>query len=359
MRRSAVAPLVAAALWLSPIPANAQAGLPGSLTTILDTSVNTITSTTTTIDGTTTKAQVITLTPRLTVSAQAMIYDNLRLALGGVFDADRSSADQDGIDTTSKQTRLRPYVELRSMNPTFAPGLGYYRRESRTRATGGSETLLVNEDYAAYLGLRPSGLPQVDIQFLRADTFDADRAGQDVTRNTATLLSRYTRKDVNLNYQGTHLGSNDRLQRFESQQVSHAIRVDSARSFMAGRLLWNGTYNADRQSLTTVSSNEDAELALPVVAFAGLALASDIPATAALLPSPALIDGNLQAGAGVNLGLPDPGHRRTGAKPRPRLRGGDRGQSHPGVDRSRPAICDLEHVLVGRLQQCRQPDVDP
>ena len=209
-------------------------------------------------------------------------------------------------DTDSTITRNRPFFLLRSTNPVFSPGIGYFRREDRARTAGLSDVKLVNDEYAAYLGWNPAGGPRSDFQFLRTHTFDGDRAYQDVTKDFGSLDSNYAYQNLGAYYRGSYLNTDDQLRRSETRQVTHSGRVNYSSANFRRRLLWNATYNINHQDLRTLASGNGGEVALPLIAFAGLSAVSDMPATAKLSQNALLIDGNLTAGAGVDLGLPAP-----------------------------------------------------
>ncbi len=296
------------ALALRPDALSAQQGLAEGLRTIVDTHVTLVTTTTTTPSGTV-KTTTQNLFPRLTVDTQALLFPSLRLSAGGVFEISLSDAESSGTftngiqETSSSIARLRPYVELRSTSPVLSPGIGYYRRENRTRLGRQPAVTLVSEDYAGYLGWKPEGLPQSDLQFVRTKTFDNERAFEDSTRDFGSIITRYAYQGLNVHYQGAYLDTTDRIDRLETRQVTHGGRADYSTDLFANRLRWNASYAANRQDLTTVASGDGGEVALPVVAFAGLSIVSDTPGTARLTPNPALIDGNLTASAGINLGV--------------------------------------------------------
>ncbi len=299
--------MLAALLVLFPGSASAQGGLVEGLRVILDTNVSTMSTTTTDGTGRVTKTTTDSLFPRLTINADALVYPNLRLNLGGVFDVDLSSSTINAADTNSTLTRLRPFFELRSTNPTLSPGIGYFRRVNRASVGGLPAFTLVGEDYAAYLGWRPEGLPLADFQFVRTNTFDGDRIAEDATKDFGSILSRYTKRGLTASYHGSYLATTDRINGVETRQVTNSGRFDHSTTFFAKRLRWNTTYNVNHQDLKTASSGDGGEVAFPVIPFAGLAVISDTPLTAVLTPNPLLIDANLTASAGIDLGTSEPG----------------------------------------------------
>lgn len=298
--------LWAATLALAPGAASAQEGLVERLTAVLETNVSsTTTKTTDTVSGTVTKRTFDNVFPRLTVNAETMLYPSLRLSTGGVFEVNALFSPDKGGDTTI--TKLRPFFELRSTSPILAPGFGYYRREERSRVAGVSTLGFVSEDYTGFLAWKPDGLPQTNFQFVRTNTFDIGRNFLDTTKDFGSIISRYAYKSLNAYYLGSSLDTTDRLQGVDTHQVSNGGRVDYSQSFFDKRLLWNTTYNVAHLSLSTESTGASGEVAVPVIPSGGVSSLSDTPVTARLSPNPLLVDSNLTAAAGINLGLPPVG----------------------------------------------------
>lgn len=304
MARPAATSLVVLAVALVARPAGAQDGILAGLQKGLDSVFSVVSTTTTSASGTVARTETINVSPALTLNLSTLVYPGLRLTAGGVFEVNLFSTRTGGSDTRSTITRARPFFLLRSTDPVFSPGFGYFRREERSRTAGQSDVKLVNDEYAAYLGWNPSGGPRSDIQFLRTHTFDGELAFQDVVRNFGSVVSNYTYRGIGAYYRGSLLDSNDRLQRMATRQRSHAGRLSHSGSAVGKRLLWNATYNVNYQSLRTDAGAKGGEVALPLTPFAGLSVVSDTPLTAQLGQNPALIDSNLTAGAGLNLGLP-------------------------------------------------------
>lgn len=324
----------ATAVMLRPSLGSAQDGIIGNLRAILDASISTSTTTTTDASGGASTTTTNSLYPRLTLNTDTLLFPSLRLNAGGVFEVNLSDSAFNGGGTETTLTYLRPFVELRSINPTFAPGFGYYRRENRTRLSAAPTLTLVNEDYAGYLSWKPVGLPQSEVQYIRTNTFDRTRASQDLTKDFGSILSRYTYKRLGLYYLGSYLGTTDRARGVDSRQVSNAGRLDHSAAFFSKRLRWNTIYNVNHQTLSSRVTGDGGEVALPVVAFAGLSALSDTPATVALQQNALLADGGLATSSGINLGLP--------------ALGTDLQARNVGLDFASPAAVDRLLVWIDR-----------
>lgn len=298
---------LAAALGLCPASASAQGGVFGGLTKSIDTTFSVVTTVRTDASGTVTRSEATNLYPRLTLNVDTRIWPSLSLSGGGIFEVNQLSSVDNGSVTDSTLSSLRPFILLRSTNPVLSPGLGYFRRESRASPAGLPTLKFVSEDYEAYLGWKPEGLPRSDIQLLRTNNYDSERLIADTTDDVASLISKYNGHGFGANYRGYHQHTRNRREDLESWQTSHALRVDYSSRFLGDRGLWSGFYDVSHASLRTSTGEDGGEVSLPLVPFAGMAALSDTPAVAALSPNPLLIDANLGAGAGVDIGLPAPG----------------------------------------------------
>jgi len=303
---AAVIVLVVAGSLPGATAVEAQEGIFTGMQKGLESAFSTVSTTTTRPSGEVTKTEVTNIFPALRLNIESLIYPSLRLSAGGVFELNMSSADTGGDALDSTITRNRPFVVLRSTSPVFAPGVGYFRREERSTTAALSDIKLVNDEYAGYLLWNPAGGPRSDLQLLRTYTFDGTRTFTDLTRSFGSLISRYTRGNLAVYYRGLLVDSHDRIDAVETRQVTQSGRVAHSGRLLRKRLAWNATYNINYQTSASRTGADGGEVALPVIAFVGLASLSDVPATVTLSQNALLVDGNLTAGAGIDLGASTP-----------------------------------------------------
>jgi hypothetical protein len=139
---------------------------------------------------------------------------------------------------------------------------------------------------------------------VKTNTFDGARSFQDLSKGFGSLVSTYSYKSLGVYYNGSYANSQDHLRAFDTKQFSNAARVTYSGSFIQKRLLWNATYDFSHLNVRTAATGQAGEVLLPVTASAALSALTDTPANATLSQNPSLIDGNLTASAGINLGLP-------------------------------------------------------
>ncbi len=308
MRRplAALSLVLAGSLVLVAAQASAQDGIFEGMQKTVELTYSSLSTTTIFASGAVTKTDTTSAYPTVTLNLNGLLFPQVRLNTGGTFELNRMTSDTNGSSATSTITRNRPFFLLRSTNPIFAPGFGFFRREDRNWTNGRLDMKLINNEWDGYLRWNPSGGPRNEFQFVRNDTFDSNRTFQDTTRDYGTLVSNYTYKEFGAYYRGAYLDTDDKLHDVETTQWVHGARASYANSFIDKRLWVDGTYNITHQDFTTVARGKDGEVALPVTPYAGLSALSDTPLTARLTANPLLIDTNLTAGAGVDLGLPVP-----------------------------------------------------
>lgn len=266
------------------------------------------------VDSTTNSASEMTktksdnLSQRYSLSLDKSLFPTLRLVTAGIFEKDKSWLTTNDIKSDTSVTTLRPSVDLTLNTLLYTAGIGYNRREETTKATGTPTTNEINEDYHALFGWRPAGLPKVDLQFNRTNNFDENRLLNDSTNDRVLLGMRYVpNKSLDLKYQGVYNDSTDRLQQFETRDLTNSGRFTYSDQFFKQRVSLNTTYNVTRQDTKTFTTGKG-EIPFLLFPFNGLYAPSDTPAVAALNPSfSALINGDTTTSAGIDsLGVPAP-----------------------------------------------------
>jgi hypothetical protein len=303
---------------LLPRLASAQ-GLLQGISGSLEFNYSYLTSKTTDASGNTIKTNTQTYNPRFQLDINTTIFPNLRLRAGGVAEGIISDLKIDGEDTTTKLMNFRPYIDLTLDTPLYTASLGYVRRQQKTEVTHSPSTTLINDEVYAMLGWRPEGLPSMDLQIRRRNSYDEDKSFLDIEEDFVSLNSRYQYKGLLLNYYGTYLQSKDDIIDLAVVQYTHAGRASYSNLFFDKRVSVSTNYNILYQE-TKTESEGNGLVSSQVFPAAGLSLVPDPPPSTlgALLPNPSLIDGNLTASSAINIGLPP-----LGGETRPRSIGLD------------------------------------
>ena len=151
---------------------------------LLEFNYNFFSSKTTDQTGVTTKTEAINYNPRFTLDIDTKIFPNLRLHAGGIGELIKTDVETSRTDMKTTITRFRPYIDLTLETPPYIAGIGYIRRQERTKVLHSSSVILVNEEYNTILGWRPEGLPTIDMRIRRTNNFDDDKEFRDTKEDT-------------------------------------------------------------------------------------------------------------------------------------------------------------------------------
>jgi len=237
------------------------------------------------------------------------IYPNLKLLASGIFEKSKTTSTFSSSifaeqETTVTTTILRPFIDLTLRTPLYIAGIGYNRRERKDETSNAPSITNVNEEYNAVLGWKPDGFPSVNLRLSRTNFYDKDRAFRDATEDYVTLLSEFEPASyLRLRYRGTYDNIDDKLNELETRTVNHTGSAWFTEKFFRGKVLLNTSYEISRRTTETTAGGTG-DVALQEFPFAGLYALDDTPVDGELDPAPALIDGNVAAGAGISIGLP-------------------------------------------------------
>ena len=288
---------------------------------------------TTDTSGNSTKTKTNNYFNRFTLNVNYNLYPKLNLNAGGTFEDNLT----DPVDTeTLRQTeftRIRPYIFLTLRDPVYTGSLGYDLREDAVRVEGLPKTTLTQDNYTASFDWRPEGLPWTNVAYTRTNTRDGDRAVVDSEKDYLYLKSQYRYQGLDLWYVGNYTNTQDKVRSFESTEWSNEGRLAYATTLFNGRTSINTDNRVNVTTFDTKTAGQG-QVGFPVFPIAGLSALNDTPTIVSLSPTPALIDGNQVASAGINIGLP--------------ALGGDTRQRNVGVDFLAPQELNSLQVWVDR-----------
>ena len=294
-------------LFSLPCAGNAQ-GIFQGFSGLLEFNYSFLSSKTTDASGATTKFNTNTYNPRLTLSVNTDIFPKLNLNAGGVFEKNISIFSSEQENTNTTVTRFTPYIYLTLRDPLYEAGIGYNRREDTTKSTGSPGFTLINDDYLATLKWRPEGLPSIETQFERTNTYDEKKEVQNTVKDYVSLLSRYSYKGLDIRYQGTYTDTNDKVGQLDTKDMLHSAWLSYSDSFFNRRVSVSTTYNINYEQIKTSTSTQGTggggTVSIQLFPLVGLSVNDDTVTPLTLNSNPALIDGNLLASAGINIGLP-------------------------------------------------------
>lgn len=202
-------------------------------------------------------------------------------------------------------------------------GAVYYTYQQATGETSAAGLLLrvpelVRDSVGFTLGWSPEGLPRLSLLYDRSHLTDVPRRTRDTVANSVLASAEYTQlRSLVLRYTLSYLVGEDRLTGVTADSLSQNAQVTWGDSFLERRLTVSASYLAQYTILQAHGGAGAGTVQLPQVAQAGLSIVeppASLPDQIRLASTPALVDGNLSAGAGVDIGW---GGSQT-ADPRPR-----------------------------------------
>ena len=222
-----------------------------SINGFMDLTYSNFSSKTTDSSGTSTKTESNSYFQRYNLMFEKTIFPKLRFDGGALFEKDVSKVNIDDIDTTSTNTRFRPFATLTLKDPIYTAGVGYYLKEATQKVSHLPSVKTVNEDYDSFFGWRPVGLPSLDLKYTKTNTYDTDRSILDVTKDYVSLISQYQYKGLDLRYFGTYVDTKDKLRNVETEDLTHNAMGTYATSFLNGRAAFSTSYNLVREEVTS------------------------------------------------------------------------------------------------------------
>ncbi len=202
-------------------------------------------------------------------------------------------------------------------------GAAYYTyQNSSNEASAAGVTLrppaLVRDSTGFTLSWAPAGLPRVNLLYDRSHLADESHQVRDSLTNSVVASADYNpARSVSLRYSLGYTAGEDRLSGVTSDSLSQNAQVSWGDSFWERRLVTAASYQAQYTIVDAHGAGGTGSVQLPQVPQAGLSIVEppgSLPDQIKLASTPALVDGNLAAGAGVDIGW---GGSQTG-DPRPR-----------------------------------------
>jgi hypothetical protein len=252
------------------------------------------------------KTKSDTFTQLYSLTFNKKLYPNLNFLASGNFLNRDTSIDTEGLKNDTTTTTLRPYVSLNLRTPLYYAEGAYSRIEEKVK-TAGLSTITVRDSFISTLYWKPDRLPDLKLQYIWDHLYDKERLNTDTVSNNFQVTSNYLPvENLRLYYQGSFRNTDLRLSDTTVKETVHNGRVNYSNNWWRRRITFGVDYNITNQEVETTTTGIG-EVGLRVFPFAGLSVLSDTPENIVLNSNPALIDGNLEAGVGVNLGLPPPG----------------------------------------------------
>lgn len=179
------------------------------------------------------------------------ILPTLSLSGGGLFDQERTLTETSTdltVDSKSKDTAIRPYLELAFRTPLLRLTTGYRKSEVKQSRTGMMTEQFFTEEYSARLNWEPVDLPEMDLDFTRNELYD-EPLTNDVLTDLWQFRSRYRYRDYQFNYDHTSSDMENRTTDFNTLTHSDNAAVRFSRQYAQGRVSLNSSLRGRRQQV--------------------------------------------------------------------------------------------------------------
>jgi hypothetical protein len=239
---------------------------------------------------------------RYNLDLSKTIYPYLSFDTGTIFELNETTSKTEGTKTDTDERLLQPFIRLSLNNPIYQGSLQYRRTELNASTTNVPNTEDIRDEYDAILGWKPLDLPEVTFRYSYTHVYD-DPETVDLVEKLTTVESNYTAwTDLSLNYFYSRTDTANRLTNFDTLEQLHSGRAEYSRNFWEGRFFFNTNY---RITYSTIDFSGDSSSArIPLFRSLGLFSLDNSPQDGpALSVNNALIDGNLDASAGIDIGL--------------------------------------------------------
>ncbi len=228
---------------------------------------------------------------------------NLVLSASGNFIDTSNWTSTNGIPLNFDQPTVVASGRLNYSTPVLTAGLQYdYNRQWGTLL----DVSRASEVAGGYATWRPQELPLVELRLTRTHAYDVLLQSSDNVIWSGLAGLRYSVQGLDLRYYLNWIQNQDLISEVTSSALNNMAQANYGDSFFGNRLSIYANAIAQSRSLTVDASGSAATVLQQQFPIQGLTLVEVFPATPAddtLVPNAALIDGNLLATTGINIGF--------------------------------------------------------
>jgi len=230
------------------------------------------------------------------------LFPYLTFAAGSFYQRNEITTSSQNIETEIKENRISPFLEMNLSNPYYKAGFAYRKTKVEEQTTGQTKTQSDRDQYTATMGMTPMGLlPRWNMVYTRSITSDEPETvnQQEDLLNFTTQYTLFP--DLNLDYSYTRTDTDNRLRDFKTTEQTHFGKITYSHNFLQNLLSLNSGYSINYNTLEFPGT---ATVERPMLRSTGLSSLDMTPTDGpALAPTPTLIDGDLTASTGLDLGL--------------------------------------------------------
>ncbi|HEY6913007.1 MAG TPA: hypothetical protein VI356_26745 [Myxococcales bacterium] len=247
--------------------------------------------------GSTQKSTFDLVFQRYRLNLDREIVPTLRFNGTGLFERDISW----GGPATIATNLWNASADLIFSQPTSSTAVGYNRRQVASQ---------VADDFHLIFGWRPLDLPTVTVRVARPRNYDTARQSTDIVSKELGVASTWTPLNrLLLSYSFLGTDADDRIRKSETASTTHNLAA-SYGGFIVPRVIEyyvGGTFaRLDSEATSTGTSGLLETLQSPIAGSSAVETPPAVASLVTLQPNPALVNGDKNASAAVNLGTSRP-----------------------------------------------------
>jgi hypothetical protein len=251
------------------------------------------------------------LIQRYMVAFNQAIFPQLTLTANGQLDWALGWTWTNGIPANLSRLLWNLNAAAQVGGPVLSGTAGYALRETLGSGSQGglsfSEPTLVAQNIIASFLWRPDETGMIQAQYVNSHNYDTARSLIDRYGNDLYATAQWTPiRPLTLRYSFTFSTNQSVIAGVDQQAIQNSGFASFGERFLDGFLTVNAVYQIDLRNVTTSVTRPGAIIETQRFPIQGLSLVETPPATPerdTLAPNPALIDGNTQLSAGIDLGF--------------------------------------------------------
>lgn len=239
-------------------------------------------------------------TYRLTLRHE--LFPQLRYSVRSLLDQRHSFTSTDGQEDELHLFGGNVAGIVSVGGPLFGADVGYVWRTIAV-----PEQTQISQTFSVVGRMAPSDLPKLDLRYSHAMVHDTDRRLQDnVTNDFQATLSYRRGAELDARYLFGYQSVVDRLDLVSTEAITHSGRLNYRKAFFGGRLSFAANYTLDGRQVDAEAQSSTGLIETQRIPLGGLSLIDDLPPDPVkntLQANIALIDGDYDAGAAINIGF--------------------------------------------------------
>jgi len=222
---------------------------------------------------------------------------------GGLFERSNYKSETEGNPSDSITTRLRPYARFRLGDNLFNVNGSFSKLQDTSTNSSNLETITLTRDtYSLGLGWVPYALPTLSVRYTLNQSYDDTKTIRDDNSHRLNLSTNFEP------FEGLLLNLTENISRGENKLTGAgnasdrlSARLEYTTNLWHDRMHFSSTYNFNRTN-SEITRSENGEAEIPIFEVpSGYSSLDDDPETGVMTSNPALVDGDFNVSAKVNL----------------------------------------------------------